>query len=271
MSNLRFFTSFALMLVLALDFSRAQAIDAPKTVAMPELVACLSNDNAPFSSSNNGGIDAEVSRGIGEFLHRTVRISWITIPERGGLGKALRLSMTPGNCDLFFGIPVNGVANDDVVDQRLETSGPYLSTGYVLVAAKGSKVRTLDDARKAQRVGVVTATPADMFLHKQHFNRIPYGNNRELLDALSGASVDAAVIWLPALVNAEHQGFELWPNAVRDEQLPSSELETRFVIAMRSGEAGLKTDINAALAHLNSDGSLASILQRHGIARTPVK
>lgn len=271
MNKMRFSASAALMLVLALCLSRAHAIDAPKTAAMPELVACLSDDNAPFSSANGGGIDAEVARGIGEFLQRAVRISWITIPQRGGLGKALRLAMQPGNCDLFFGIPVQGTANEDVLEQHLETSEPYLSTGYVLVAAKGSNVRTLADARRAQRVGVVTATPADMFLHQQYVNRIPYGNNRALLDALSGGAVNAAVLWLPALANAEQQGFELWPNAIRDERLPFPELETRFVIAMRSGEAGLKANLDAALAHLRSDGSLASIMQRHRIARTLVK
>lgn len=271
MNKIKFSASSALLLVLALCLSAAYANDAPKTTAMPELVACLSDDNAPFSATNSGGIDAEVSRGIGEILHRSVRLSWITIPERGGLGKALRQAMKPGNCDLFFGIPVNGTANEDVIEQHLETSEPYVSTGYALVAAKGSNVRTLDDARRAQRVGVVTATPADMYLHKQGFNRIPYGNNRELLSALSEGAVNAAVLWLPALANAEQRGFALWPNAIRDERLPSPELETRFVIAIRSGETGLKAELNAALARLRSDGSLASILHRHGIARTLVQ
>lgn len=271
MNEMKFSASYALMLVFALCLSHAYASDAPKTGTMPELVACLSDDNAPFSSSNGGGIDAEMSRRLGEFLHRPVRISWIAIPERGGLGRALRMAMKPGNCDLFFGIPVNGTANEDVLEQHLETSEPYLSTGYVLVAAKGSNVRTLDDAQRAQRVGVVTATPADMYLHKQRFNRIPYGNNRDLLDALSEGAVNAAVLWLPALASAEQRGFELWPNAIRDEHLPSPELETRFVIAMRSGEADLKANLNVALAHLRSDGSLDSILRRHGIARTHVQ
>lgn len=267
MNKVRSLASLVLIASFTQCFPQAHAVDAPKAPAMPELVACLTDDNSPFSSSNGGGIDVEVSRGIGEFLHRSIRISWITIPERGGLGKALRQSMTVGNCDLFFGIPVTGAANEDVVDQRLETSEPYLSTGYVLIAAKGGSVRTLDDARRVRRVGVVTATPADMFLHKHQFNRIPYGNNRDLLDALSGGSVNVAVLWLPALARAEQQGFKLWPNAISDQILQSPDLEARFVIAIRPGEERLKSELNAALAHLRSDGSLASILQRHGMAR----
>lgn len=271
MNKMRSMASSVLILLFTQYFAQAHAIDVPITPAMSELVACLPDDNSPFSSLNGGGIDAEVSRGIGEFFHRPIRISWVTIPERGGLGKALRQSMVPGNCDLFFGIPVTGAANEDVVEQNLETSEPYLSTGYVLIAAKGGSVRTLDDARRARRVGVVTATPADMFLHKHHFNRIPYGNNRDLLDALSGGAVNAAVIWLPALARAEQRGFKLWPNAISVETLQSPDLEARFVIAMRPGQVQLKSELNAALAHLRSEGLLTRILQRHGMARTPAQ
>jgi ABC-type amino acid transport substrate-binding protein len=267
MNDMTSLASSALLVALALCFTPAQAVEAPPAGAMPELVACLSDDNLPFSASSSagGGIDAEVSRGIGAFLHRAVRISWVTVPARGGLGKALRQSMKPGNCDLFLGIPVSGPSNEDVLEQQLETSGPYIASGYVLVAAKGSRVRTLEDARKAARVGVVTATPADIFLHKKHFNRVPYGSNNDLLNALSSGAVDAGVLWLPALANAEQKGFELWPEAVRSDRLDSPGLETQFVIAMRRNEPDLKAGINAALAHMRSDGSLASILQRHRI------
>lgn len=269
MNKMRSLASLVLVLAFSPCIAQSPAIDTQKSPAMPELVACLPEDNLPFSSSNGGGVDAEVSRRIGDFLHRPVRISWVTIPERGGLGKALRQSMVPGNCDLFFGIPVTGAANEDVLDHRLETSAPYLSTGYVLIAAKGSSVRTLDDARKARRIGVVTATPADMYLHKHHFSRIPYGSNRDLLEALSAGSVNAGVLWMPALASAEQQGFKLWPNAISDQTLQSPELETRFVVAMRRGETNLKSELNAALAHLSADGTLTSILQRHGIVRRP--
>lgn len=269
MNNRTVFVSSTLMMVLALSLSPAQSVEVPKTGVAPEVVACLSDDNSPFSSADasGSGVDVDVSRGLGEFLHRPVRLSWVTVPGRGGLGKAMRQSLKAGNCDLFFGIPVSGATNDDVLEQQLEISVPYATASYVLVAAKGSNVRTLDDAAKAPRVGVVTATPADMYLHKQRFNRIPFGNNRDLLTALSEGAVNAGVLWLPALANARRQGFELWPNAIRDEHLQSPGLETRFVIAIRKGEPQLKDGLNAALAHMQANGLLASILQRHGIGQ----
>lgn len=273
MNNRTALVSSTLMMALTLCLSPARSTENAKTGGASELVTCLSDDNSPFSSLDNSGsgVDVDVARGIGEFLHRPLRLSWVTVPSRGGLGKALRQSFKPGNCDLFFGIPVSGAANEDVLEQQLETSAPYATASYVLVAAKGSSVRTLDDARKAMRVGVVTATPADMFLHKQHINRIPFGNNGDLLTALSEGAVNAGVLWLPALANARQQGFELWPNAIRDEQLQMPGLETQFVIAMRRGEPVLKAGLNAALDRMQADGSLASILQRHGIGRMLTK
>ena len=256
-----------LMVALALCLTPAQGADARATGKNRELVACLADGNPPFSSTDsvNGGADAEVARTIGKHLYREVRISWVTIPSRGGFSKSLRQSMAPSNCDLFLGIPVSGQPNEDMVEQRLDSSDPYIFTGYVLVAGRQSSVRSLNEARKATRVGVVTATPADFFLHTQHFNRVPYGSNKDLLNALSDGKVDAGVIWLPALANARQQGFELWPGAVRDDRLQAPGLETHFVIAMRSDSSDLKAGVNSALVQMSMDGSLANILQRHGI------
>ena len=271
MNPMRFPALSALTLVMALAWSPARAADAPASGGKREMVACMADENAPFSAAGSGGIDVDLSRSLGELLQREVRVSWITVPVRGGFGKALRQAMKPGGCDLFFGIPVHGGSNEDVAEQRLELSEPYVSLGYVLVAANGSSVRTLEDARRAPRVGVVTATPADMYLHKQGFNRIPYGDNGDLLDALATGAVNAAVVWLPALVNAERRGFKLWPNAVRDERSPWPELETGFAIALRSGDQELKASVNSALESMRGNASLNAILQRHGVLRTSAR
>jgi ABC-type amino acid transport substrate-binding protein len=234
-----------------------------------DLVVCLADANPPFSATDirDGGIDAEVARGIGRQLGREVRLSWVTIANRGGLGKALRQTLVAGSCDIFSGIPVSGGANEDLVELRLEASEPYVTTGYALLSGSRGKVRSLDDARKAARLGVVTATPADMYLHQQHMHRVPYGNNGDLLAALANGSVDAGLLWMPALANATQRGFTLWPEAIREEKLAVAGLETRFVVALRRGDPALKAGIDAALARMQGDGSLTQILERHGMAR----
>jgi ABC-type amino acid transport substrate-binding protein len=260
----------ALLVLQTTGMAAAHAADPASGSDRRDLVVCLADANPPFSAADtrDGGINAEIARGIGRQLGREVRLSWVTIANRGGLGKALRQSLGAATCDIFPGIPVSGGSNEDLVELRLQASEPYLTTGYALLKGSRSSVRNLDDARKAARVGVVTATPADLYLHQQHMNRVPYGNNGDLLAALANGTVDAGLMWMPALANARQGGLTLWPEAIREERLAVSGLETRFVIALRPGEPDLKSSVDAALTRMQGDGALTQILERHGMARS---
>ncbi|NML25277.1 substrate-binding periplasmic protein [Zoogloea dura] len=227
------------------------------------LTVCLADANPPFSASSlpDGGLDAELARAIGRQLGREIRLVWVTIPNRGGLGKALGQQLGGGACSLFAGIPESGGPNEDLTEKNLMASDGYLETGYVLIAAHGS-LRSLDEARRLNRIGVVTATPADLYLFQQQLRRVPHGSNEALLAALAEGSVDAAVLWQPALARARLQGKAPTANGI---QLPGAS-RTRFVLALPRKDPALLARVNAALAHLRTDGSLASILQTHGLA-----
>lgn len=227
------------------------------------LTVCLAEANAPFSASSlpDGGIDAELARAVAAQLGREVRLQWVSIPNRGGLGKALAQNLGGGACTLFAGIPESGGPNEDLAEKRLAASTPYLETGYVLVGARGA-VRRLDDARRLGRIGVVTATPADLYLFQQHLHRVPYGNNGALLAALADGSVDAAALWLPALAEARRLGQT---SAIDGLLLPDAG-RTRFVFALRRGDPALLADVNAAVDGLRSNGRLDAILRAHGLA-----
>lgn len=227
------------------------------------LTVCLAEANTPFSASSlpDGGIDAELARAIAGQLGREVRLQWVTIPNRGGLGKALAQNLGGGTCALFAGIPESGGPNEDLAEKRLAASNPYLETGYVLVGAR-TAVRRLDDARQLGRIGVVTATPADLYLFQQHLHRVPYGNNGALLAALADGSVDAAALWQPALAEARRLGKA---PTIDGLSLPDAG-RTRFVFALRRSDSALLADVNAAVSSLRSDGRLDAILRAHGLA-----
>lgn len=239
------------------------AAPPPATQAEAPLAVCLADANPPFSASSlpEGGLDAELARAIGRQLGREIRLVWVTIPNRGGLGKALGQQLGGGACKLFAGIPESGGPNEDLAEKHLVTSDSYLETGYVLAGAHG-KLYSLAEARRLKRIGVVTATPADLYLFQQQLGRVPYGSNEALLAALAEASVDAAVLWQPALARARLQGQA---PATRFIPLPDAS-RTRFVIAMPRKDTALLTQVNAALTHLQTDGSLASLLQTYGLA-----
>ncbi|RTL32027.1 MAG: transporter substrate-binding domain-containing protein [Rhodocyclaceae bacterium] len=227
------------------------------------LTICLAEANPPFSASSlpDGGIDAELARAVARQLGREVRLQWVTIPNRGGLGKALAQNLAGGACALFAGIPESGGPNEELAEKRLAASTPYLETGYVLVGAR-TQIRKLDDARRLGRIGVVTATPADLYLFQQHLHRVPYGNNGALLAALADGSVDAAALWQPALAEARRLGQA---SASDGLALPEAG-RTRFVFALRRSDPALLADVNAAVDSLHSDGRLAAILRAHGLA-----
>lgn len=227
------------------------------------LTVCLAEATPPFSASSlpDGGIDAELARAVGGQLGREVRLQWVTIPNRGGLGKALAQNLVGGACALFAGIPESGGPNEDLAEKHLAASTPYLETGYVLVGTH-TQIRKLDDARRLGRIGVVTATPADLYLFQQHLHRVPYGNNEALLAALTDGNVDAAALWQPALAEARRLGKT---PTVDGLPLPDAG-RTRFVFALRRGDPALLADVNAAVSGLRSDGRLAAILRAHDLA-----
>jgi ABC-type amino acid transport substrate-binding protein len=241
----------------------AFATDAP---AAGELTACVSDDNAPFSSSGSGGIDVDIAAEIALRLGRTSRIAWVAIPNRGGLGKALRDSIGAGRCELFLGVAVGDGPNEDLVAQHLTASAPYMTATYVLVAAKGGTVRSVEDARRAARVGVVSATPADLYLYRSGHRRLPFAGNPALLAALAAGAVDAGLVWSPALASARAQGFALWPDAILPAALDDPSLHAGFVVATRQPDTALATQVDAALAQMRADGFVQTVLTRHGMA-----
>ena len=244
----------------------------PATAALPAsgddaLHTCLAADNPPFSSmtGERHGIDHDVMAELAVRLGRSMAAHWVTIPNRGGLGKALRRAFASGECEVFAGVPLADGRNEDLQEQALVSSRPYLSTGYALVVARGSAVRTLSDARKADRVGAVSATPADLYLFEQQMQRRPYGSNEALLAALSSNAIDAALVWLPALARASGGGPALWPGALRLGEVHDDRLRTGFVVALSPTSTLSSAALDRALAAMQQDGAIVAIAERYGL------
>lgn len=228
------------------------------------LPVCVDGENPPFSlpAAGGSGFDVDLARVIAQKLQREVEFFWVQIPTRGGLGKALKESIQAGRCDLFFGLPVGEETDADLARRSLRKSRPYLTLGYLLVGVPGSAPMTLNQARQARRVGAVTATPADLYLHKEKFNRVPYGNNRELVNAVRDGGVQAALLWGPALA-ALRNGTDAFVTA--SEQPSDPALRTNMVIALRSADRDLANAVDAAVAELIAGGELRALAGRHGL------
>jgi ABC-type amino acid transport substrate-binding protein len=163
-----------------------------------------------------------------------------------------------------MGLPVDDDTPADLASRKLSGSKPYLTLGYILVSPPATTPLTIDKARKAKRFGAVTATPADLFLHKEKFNRVPYGNNRELMQALQGAEIEAALIWSPAFAGLRPGEAGKSP-VVAKEQMGDAMLKTNLYVAVRASSASLAAEVDAALDQLRSEGAIRTFSEAQGL------
>jgi ABC-type amino acid transport substrate-binding protein len=246
-------------LALALLASAASAAEPGKPGA---LKVCLDTDDAPFSSeaTPDGGIHVEVAQALAGQLGRTLKITWVRVPNRGGLGKALRQTLGAGLCDAYFGIPQGPEMTGELTERKLSASSAYLQLGYVLVAAPGKTAPTTASLRAARKIGAVTSTPADLYLHRMKLPRSPYPASEALMAALKGGEIDLALVWSPALT--AESGRSLVPAA---RGLDDDELYTGLTVAVRTADAVLLKDLSAAIDALRSEGRFDAIAQRAGL------
>ena len=230
----------------------------------PVLNVCLNDDDAPFSTAAtpDQGIDVEVAQALARRLGRPLRLVWVQVPNRGGLGKALRQSLVAGGCDAYLGVPQGPDMAKDLVERKLVASGAYLTLGYVLVANTGAAVPSPATMRRARKIGAGSATPADLYLHRMQMPRSPYPGTAALIAGLQAGEIDLALIWSPALAGP------VATTLVRaTEWIDDADLYTGLTVATRSADTALSADIAGAIDALRADGQLDGIAERNRLPR----
>lgn len=232
--------------------------------APPSFKACLDSDNPPFSTSAgpSNGIDVEVASALAEHMDRPLRVVWVEVPNRGGIGKALRNSLVAGACDAYFSVPQAREMGATMSELKLVSTQPYLTVGYAYVSAPGQAAPTAQSLRRANRIGAVTATPADLYLHEQQLRRYPYPNSQALLNAVQTREVDVALVWSPALaLSTGLLTSQTAPTLVEDPAL-----QVGLSIAVVKGKSDLLQRLNEAISALAQRGVLKDIARRHRLA-----
>lgn len=230
--------------------------------ASAPFMACLDSNNAPFSSSAEPGkgIDVAVATAIAAHLGRPLRVVWVDVPNRGGLAKAFRNSLGAGACEAYFNVPrardMAGILNE----LKLTSTQPYLTVGYLYVAAAGQTAPTTQRIKQAARIGAVTATPADLYLHAQQLKRYPYPNHAALVQALGKREVEMALVWSPAWALSKTEGHVETSALVSD---PS--LRVNLSIVVRQAQVEARDRLNQAIATLAEQGVLTRIANDHDL------
>lgn len=228
-----------------------------------DFIVCVSNNNPPFSSltQKENNIDIQILELISQKISKKLRIEWITIPNRGGLGKALRTSIGEGLCDAFVGLPTDNAFSEELKEKKLIISVPYLKVGYFLISKKQLSVEK-NKFDSSKKVGTVTRTSGDFFIHKNFpQNRYPHNTYGELIDSLNRGVIDYALVWSPAIAGyqekiptEQYHFLDYEPNNVT--------MNMSFGIAVKSTQLILMKQINLAIESLLKDGSLNSVVNQ---------
>ena len=232
--------------------------------AAPPLKACVDADDPPFSSLDtpDRGIDVGVAQALADRLGRPLQLVWVQVPRRGGLGRALREQLGGGACDAYLGVPQDREMARDLAGWRLAATAPYLALGYVLAAAPGAPAPGPTALGGARKVGAVSATPADLYLHRRHAARAPYPDNEALMAALASGEIDLALAWSPALARAARPRPAIGAAPSDDPGLRAA-----LTVATRGADTALHAELQAAIEALRRDGRLEAIAAAHGLPR----
>ena len=234
------------------------------------IVACADPYNLPFSSPdpNMPGFDVEIAREIAAGMGLEIAYHWVDTGTRGGLSRAVRLSINDNKCAFFMGIPDEPDMLEEYEEKKLIITRPYLGMGYVLVGKEGGRSpQTLAQAKDA-KIGVLMFTVADMDLSREGFRTDPYRVNEENLAALQKGDVDFS------LILSSKAGWWLHQNpgsglAIIDGFTPDPGMQYGLVIAVRRTEQDLQAAINEQLDQLVSSGRIAEIVAKYGVPFLP--
>lgn len=234
------------------------------------IVACADPYNLPFSSPdpNMPGFDVEIAKEIAAGMGLEIAYHWADTGTRGGLSRAVRLSINDNKCAFFMGIPDEPDMLDEYEEKKLIITRPYLGMGYVLVGkAGGRSPQTLADAKDA-KIGVIMFTVGDMFLSGEGFRTDPYRLNEENLAALQQGEVDFS------LILSSKAGWWLHQNpesglAIIDGFTPDPRMQYGLVIAVRRTEQDLQAAINEQLENLVANGRIAEIVAKYSVPFLP--
>ena len=234
------------------------------------IVACADPYNMPFSSPdpNTPGFDVDIAREIATGMGLDIAYHWADTGTRGGLSRAVRLSINDGKCAFFMGVPDEPDMLEEYEEKRLDITRPYVNMGYVLVGRTGGRsAKTLAEVKDA-KIGVIMFTVADMDLSREGFLTDPYRVSEENLAALQNGDVEFSLLLSSKVGWWLHQNPESGLEIV-DGFTPDPRMDYGLVIAVRRTEQDLKAAINEQLEKMVASGRIAEIVAKYGVPFLP--
>lgn len=263
------FVPFAVLLVLGTALAQlpnlpAEYLEQSRQLQGDRIRLCVLQD-MPLTELNE-----ETALLLGHALLLDVVVYEVSVPHlvqplgyRSPLSDEQLFFLLNNECDAFMGY-LYGVGT---YPEWLVTTVPYLRTGFVLVSMDSTLSR-LSDVPYGSRVGTqLGSAPNSRFLslvrslpEGQTWRRIPYPDNEILLERVSDGSLDAALVWEPAVAAYEDPRLQ-----VAHDLTPLPAVSADFVITMVSGNSYLQSLLDSAISAVSADGSLQQLIDAAGV------
>ena len=192
------------------------------------------------------GIDVDIADAIAKKLGLELKIEDMEF-------NSIIIAVTQGKADI-------GLAGMTVMEERLDAvnfSDSYATGIQAIIVAKDSDIQGVDDL-KGKKIGVQLMTTGDIYA-TDDFGKEKveaYNKGADAVMALKQGKVDAVIIDnQPALAFVrETEGLKVLDTQYKVED---------YAAALSKDNEGLLTAVNGALAELEQDGTLQSIIEKY--------
>lgn len=195
------------------------------------------------------GIDVEIAEAIAKKLGLELKVEDMEF-------NSIIIAVTQGKADL-------GLAGMTVMEERLDAvnfSDSYATGIQAIIVPEDSDIQGVDDLN-GKKIGVQLSTTGDIYA-KEDFgeeNVEAYNKGADAVMALKQGKVDAVIIDnQPALAFVKDaEGLKVLDTQYKVED---------YAAAIAKDNEGLLTAVNSALAELEAEGTLQSIIEKYIIA-----
>ena len=243
----------ASLTLLMLGNAPAAARSLEAVIERGTLTLCASPNALPFASKSGPvpGFQIELGEKIAEQLGVKLIREWVVSA----------IQYRRADCDLVLDV----IARKDTPPAGgVRATRPYHRSGVVLAVRGDSKASSLASLDPYQRVGVQVGSLVSMMLGKGGAATSPFGYEDEIVAALANREIEAAAV-TPMTVgwfNLQHADKPLRVIPAFDND---PDLNWNVAAGLLRPDDKLQQRVDAAIAALLANGTIAQIYARYGI------
>jgi len=217
-----------------------------------EISLCANPDALPYASEKTDapGFQVEIGRALAARLGVKLQVLWIIPRLRAGLV----------DCDMLL----DTIADPEAQRGPIRLSQPYQKSGVAMALRASLQAQRFDDLAAGTRVGVLVNSLASRSLNQRGLHTVPYAFEADMVSDLANGSLDACAV-SPATIAwyiRQHPESGLHYTHAYDSE---PDLRWNLAVGLRRSDDALVEAVNAALAQLAADGTLAQIYGRYGV------